>query len=143
MLTPQLYTIERVAQLLNLHVKTVRAYVRSGKLKAKRIGKQYRITRADLEEFAGPGGVEPPSAVVRTRQVIVSTIVDADAVPPQTAERVTTMMMSGLQARADHEGTPRVDVIYYPEHARLRVTITSSPEVTATLLRVVTALLEQ
>ena len=41
MITPQLYTIERVAELLNLHVKTIRGYVHSGRLKAKRIGKQY------------------------------------------------------------------------------------------------------
>jgi len=50
-------------------------------LPAKRIGKEYRITASALDEFAGsarPG--ERP--VPRTRQVIVSSIVDVDAISP-------------------------------------------------------------
>lgn len=142
MLTPQLYTIERVAELLKLHVKTVRAYVRSGKLNAKRIGKQYRITRADLEAFAGTAAIEPAPAVGRTRHVIVSSILDADAVSAQTAERISTMVMAGLRGGSADGDSPRVDVIYYPEHAKLRVTITGSPDTAISVMRVVTALLE-
>jgi excisionase family DNA binding protein len=142
MLTPQLYTIERVAELLKLHVKTVRSYVRGGKLKAKRIGKQYRITRADLEAFAGTAAIEPAAAVGRTRQVIVSSILDADAVSAQTAERISTMVMAGLRGGSAHGDSPRVDVIYYQEHAKLRVTITGSPDTAISVMRVVTALLE-
>ena len=59
----QLYSVERVAALLNLHVKTVRSYVRTGRLKAKRIGKQYRITRSDLEEFAGTSVIDATAAL--------------------------------------------------------------------------------
>ena len=141
-MTPSLYTIERVAELLNLHVKTVRGYIRSGRLKAKRIGKSYRITREDLQEFAGTTAIDPPVQVARTRQVIVSTILDADAVPPNIAERVSTMVMAGLNTRRGDSESPRVDVIYYPEYAKLRVTITASPQTTTSLMRVVTAILE-
>ncbi|MFC7563955.1 helix-turn-helix domain-containing protein [Actinomadura namibiensis] len=49
----QYYSVEQVAELLDLHVRTVRGYVRDGKLRATRIGKQYRIAREDLEEFTG------------------------------------------------------------------------------------------
>ncbi len=34
-----LYTVDQVAERLNLHAKTVRRYIRGGRLKAKRIGK--------------------------------------------------------------------------------------------------------
>ena len=40
MMTSNLYSAEQVAGMLNLHVKTVRRYVRDGRLKAKRIGKE-------------------------------------------------------------------------------------------------------
>jgi excisionase family DNA binding protein len=89
---PQLYTVERVAELLKLHVKTERAYVRSGRLKGTRIGKQYRITRRDLEEFAGTSAIDPP-AVNRTRHVVASVVVDADAVKPETADRISTLVI--------------------------------------------------
>ena len=140
---PQLYTVERVAELLNLHVKTVRAYVRSGRLKAKRIGKQYRIMRRDLEEFAGTSAIDLPGPVNRTRHVIASAVVDADAVRPETADRIRTLVLSGLNTRGGAGGdVTRVDIIYYPEHAKLRVTITASPDIAAGLMRLVNTLLE-
>ena len=49
----QLYSVEQVAESLGLHVRTVRNYVRDGRLKAVRIGKQYRIARADLDALTG------------------------------------------------------------------------------------------
>jgi excisionase family DNA binding protein len=141
--TPQLYTVERVAELLTLHVKTVRGYVRSGRLKAKRIGKQYRITRRDLEEFTGTAAIDVPPPVARERYVIASTIIDADAVSPDIADRISTMVMAGLNAKRSQGEAPRVDVVYYPERAKLRVTITASPDVAAGLMRVVNTLLER
>ena len=139
---PQLYTIDRVAELLNLHVKTVRGYVRSGRLKAKRIGKQYRVTRENLEEFAGTTAIDPPSPVPRTRHVIASSIIDADAVSPPVAERISTMVMAGLNTKREEGDATRVDVIYFSEQGRLRVTITASPQITTSLIRLVATLLE-
>jgi excisionase family DNA binding protein len=141
-MTPQLYTIERVAELLNLHVKTVRGYVRSGRLKAKRIGKSYRVTREDLQEFAGTAAIDTAATVRRTRHVIASTIIDADVVSPQLADRISTMVLAGLNGRRGDGDAPRVDCIYYPEQARLRINITAPPEVATSLMRVVSALLE-
>ena len=56
-----LYSVEQVANLLDLHVRTVRNYVREGRLKAVRIGKQYRIAREDLEAMTGDGCRWAPS----------------------------------------------------------------------------------
>lgn len=60
----QYYSVDQVAELLDLHVRTVRGYVRDGRLKATRIGKQYRIAREDLEAFTGrpaPSSSPPPA----------------------------------------------------------------------------------
>ena len=42
-----MYSLDQVAERLGLHVRTVRAYVRTGRLKAIRIGKQYRVAREE------------------------------------------------------------------------------------------------
>ena len=55
--TPSLLSVEQVAGILKLTVRTVRSYVRNGSLKATRIGKQYRVALGDLETFTG-GPVE-------------------------------------------------------------------------------------
>jgi len=140
-MTTQLFTADEVAGLLNLHVKTIRRYVRDGRLKAKRIGKEYRIARADLDAFAGETrAAETP--VARTRHVIASSIVDIDAISPDDSHRVTTMIMASLNSRKGEADFPRVDSIYYPEQGKLRVTITASPILTCELLRTIDALIE-
>jgi len=106
-MSTQLYTADEVAGLLNLHVKTIRRYVRDGRLKARRIGKEYRIARADLDDFAG----ETRALVVRTRHVIASSIVDIDAISPDESHRITTMIMASLNPRKGEADFPRVAVL--------------------------------
>ena len=45
------YSIDEVAKMLNVAYLTVYRWVRSGKLKAVRAGKQYRIKKTDLDKF--------------------------------------------------------------------------------------------
>jgi excisionase family DNA binding protein len=137
-----LYTADEVAGLLNLHVKTIRRYLREGRLKARRIGKEYRIARADLDAFAGPTVDPEPTPVARTRHVIASSIVDVDAISPEESGRITTFIMASLNSRRGEPDSPRVDSIYYPEQAKLRVTITASPILTCELVGMVNMLLE-
>src|SRR5690606_39251872 len=56
-----LLTVQQAAQQLRLHPKTVLRYIKDGKLRATRIGKGYRIARADLDALAG---LDAPSAPV-------------------------------------------------------------------------------
>ena len=76
----------------DLHVKTVRRLIRDGRLPAKRIGKVYRITRSALDEFAGTAAAPGPGRS-RTRQVLVSSIVDVDAISPEDSQRMTMLIM--------------------------------------------------
>lgn len=140
-MTTQFHTAEDVAGILNLHVKTIRRYVRDGRLKARRIGKEYRIAQADLDAFAGDTRA-PEKPVVRTRHVIASSVVDIDVISPDDSHRVTTMIMASLNSRKGEADFPRVDSIYYPERAKLRITITASPVLTCELLQMINALLE-
>jgi excisionase family DNA binding protein len=136
-----LYTADEVAGLLSLHVKTIRRYIREGRLKGRRIGKEYRITRTDLDAFAGETApAETP--VARTRHVTASSIVDVDAISPDESHRITTMVMASLNSRKGEADFPRVDSIYYPEQARLRIMITANPVLMCELLRMINALLE-
>lgn len=135
------YTVEAVAERLHLHAKTVRRHIQEGRLKAKRIGKEYRIAHADLIEFAG-GANAAEEVVPRTRQVIASTILDVDVISPQESQRITTMVMASLNSRRGEPDYPRVDSIYYEDRARLRITITANPVLTCELLGMINALLD-
>lgn len=45
------YTLDEVAKILKVKRQTVGVYVRSGKLKAKKIGKAYRVTPDAINDF--------------------------------------------------------------------------------------------
>jgi excisionase family DNA binding protein len=135
-------TIEDVARLLDLHVKTVRRYVRDGRLKARRIGKQYRITDADLAAFTGGALAPAAPTVARTRHVLASTILDVEVVSPQESQRITTTIIAALNSRRAEADFPSINSIYYPEHAKLRITITAGAQLTAAMLQLVDKLLE-
>src|SRR5271165_1226509 len=100
-MSQELYSVEEVAERLGLHVRTVRHYVREGRLKAVRIGKQYRIAREDLEALTGrPAASFDPEPVRRDRHVEVSSIVEIDAISPEAANRIT----NGLLSAANNPG---------------------------------------
>jgi excisionase family DNA binding protein len=47
----QYYTVEEVAELLKVDPRTIRARISEGKLKASKIGRNFRIAESDLKIF--------------------------------------------------------------------------------------------
>lgn len=50
-----LYTVEEIKEILKVTQRTLYNYIKSGNLKAVKIGKYWRIKQADLEEFLEKG----------------------------------------------------------------------------------------
>ena len=44
-------TLQEIADELKLHIETVREWVRTKRLTAYRVGRDYRVKRADLDKF--------------------------------------------------------------------------------------------
>lgn len=51
MTTPKFYTTQEVADLLHLNVKTVRAMINQKRLRAVKIGNEYRVTDDHIRQF--------------------------------------------------------------------------------------------
>jgi excisionase family DNA binding protein len=51
-------TVTEAAAILKVSIETIRRYLRAGKLKNYKIGRQYRIRRPDLEALLTNGGAE-------------------------------------------------------------------------------------
>lgn len=131
----QLYSVEQVAEQLGLHVKTVRGYVRAGRLPAVRIGKQYRIAREDLEALTGRPAAGPLRETVRRqRHVEVSSIVAIDAISADAASRVTNSLLAAAKGRRAADEPLRIQTFYDEESARLKIVVIGGLHATATLL---------
>src|ERR1700733_10509137 len=94
-MSQQLFTVEQVAQSLNLHVRTIRNYVRAGLLKAARIGKQYRISRSDLEAFAGGSG---PVIGERPVGMFATSVVQIEGISQHRASLLTDLLTGAAKA---------------------------------------------
>src|SRR5205823_4830023 len=104
--TDGFYSVEQVAARLGLHVRTVRNYARDGRLKAVRIGKQYRITQEDLEALTGRPSTVSSSGTATgiqgetsRRHVEVSSIVEIEGIDFDGASRVTNALMAAAKGR--------------------------------------------
>lgn len=134
----ELYSVEQVADQLGLHVRTIRKYIRDGRLQAVRIGKQYRIAREDLEAFTGGPLVGSGPVAGQVRRAEVSSIVQLDGIDRATADRIGTLVSSSVQSPLDE--SLRVQIIYSESSAGLKVIVVGDLNAAADLLRVIAAL---
>ncbi len=139
----ELYSVEQVADRLGLHVRTVRNYVREGRLKAVRIGKQYRIAADDLAAMTGraPASFDP-EPVRRHRHAEVSSIVEIDAISPDLTMRLTNLLMSTAQSRDQTDQPLRIETIYDERRARLKIIVVGGLDTSASVLKIIKAILE-
>lgn len=50
-LTKEFYSLHEVADLLSVHYQTVRYWIRTGKLKAVKLDRIYRVRKEAIEDF--------------------------------------------------------------------------------------------
>ncbi|CCH16273.1 helix-turn-helix domain-containing protein [Micromonospora lupini] len=135
-MTEEMYSVEQVADRLGLHVRTVRGYIRSGRLRAVRIGKQYRIAASDLDALTG----RPPTTTV-AGQAEVSSIVQIDGVDRAAADRLGTLVLASVNTGHDPARPLRVQTVHDDDRRRLKIIILGDPAGTAEVLHLLDAVL--
>ncbi|MEU8510714.1 helix-turn-helix domain-containing protein [Kitasatospora sp. NPDC048722] len=130
----QYYSVEQVAELLGLHVRTVRGYIRDGRLAATRIGKQYRIARADLEALTGSPVVAESTG---GRGAEVSSVVRIEDIDRARADRLTTTVLAAIAGPREGGRPLHVETVLDEEAQTLRLVILGDPADTAALLTIV------
>ncbi|MGW1882854.1 helix-turn-helix domain-containing protein [Streptomyces sp. NPDC001970] len=140
----RLYTVDQVAELLGLHVKTVRGYVRDGKLKGTRVGKQYRIAAEDLEAFTGrPAARSARESARRTRRAEATTIVQVEAASPETVSRISSVLGAAMVSPPQDGAPLRIETVYDEERAVLKVILLGGLERVASTLSLLGAVVEE
>lgn len=138
------YSVDDVAELLGLHVKTVRGYVRDGKLTATRIGKQYRIAARDLEQFTGqPTRPMSRETASRVRRVEVTSVVQIEAADPETVHRISTLLTAAVVTPSPDRSRLHVQTVYDEQTAVLKLVLIGGLENIAAALRVVGAVVQE
>jgi excisionase family DNA binding protein len=63
----ELLKVEDIAKALGTHVITIRRYIRSGRLKAQKVGRNYYVSKENFRDFINGGvrGLRPHKEVNR------------------------------------------------------------------------------
>lgn len=138
-----LYTADEVAALLGLHVRTVRNYVRDGRLPAVKIGKQYRIASEDVAALTGGRGVaKPADPAGRDTKVEATTIVQVEGIDETNRQRLTTLVTASATTRPGDTSQLHIETASNPQRQALKIVIIGSPTDTAAVLELIGAFTE-
>jgi excisionase family DNA binding protein len=140
--TSTLYSAEEVASILGLHVRTVRGYVRDGRLPAVRIGKRYRIAEQDLRVFTGGRSVQAEAGVSSPR-VEVTAIVQIDAIGRSVMDRVTTHVVGAANSGSGGRRGLHVQTVYDESRESLKVIAVGDADDTAKMITLISALVQE
>ena len=136
-MTSDFLTVDAAAAILQMHPKTVLRYIRDGRLRATKLGKQYRILRSDLNAFAG--GSEQHGV----GQVRVTSIVDVEDVDSLLLERLTATLLGASQGKDPSATSMSVDIAHDSSRGSLKVIIVGSPNHAAIMLNLVSVCLQR
>jgi len=122
-------SVAAAAERLKLHPKTVLRFIREGRLRATRVGRQHRILQSDLAALTG----EPEKPKPQTR---VTAIVDVAEIGAETA-RGLAAYLPAARAGGDPSGElMSIDVTYDPAREQLKVVLVGAPGDVAAMLSI-------
>lgn len=123
---PRLYSIEDLTGILKLHPKTILRFIHEGKLVARKIGRSWMVSEADLKsyvhgELSGRSDhEEAPSGRPLAERISVSAVVEIDEQGSDEASRLSASLMAMLNCKDEAWGPTRFDFFYYPEIRKAR-----------------------
>ena len=157
------YTVDQVADMLHMHVKTVRRYIREGKLSAAKVGKQWRVTGHDLSVFME--GERPASDLkhgAATESIVndsmqanaqfdeiplpnvqVSTVVETVYETQAQVERITNTLTAVMQTKDPAYGNSTLNVQILPSQRKIRVLLWGTISFMESMLGCIRTLVEE
>ena len=144
-----LYSIEKVAKLLDVHRKTVLRYIKEGKLHANKVGGRWRIHGNDLTRFVGienspetePPRKQKPKADV-TPEPWVSSVVHAANIDREESIRISNTLVAIANSNKGEKGRCRVDAVYFEEELKLQILMWGTLNFSSQLLKVLEGILK-
>nr|WP_314465030.1 helix-turn-helix domain-containing protein [uncultured Clostridium sp.] len=127
------YTITQVAEMLNLHHKTIRNFINSGKLNASRMGKQWRITQEDLDLFVqsreSSERIEVSDSFTAIKQpenftggrCSVSSVVDLADITKNQYMRISNLLLAVMNSKEPAFHDASIHMKYYEGEQKMRI----------------------
>jgi excisionase family DNA binding protein len=137
---PKLYSIDDLTSILKLHPKTILRFIHEGKIKARKIGRSWMVSREDLKDYAhgelagreDTGG--SPEYHTMAGRIAVSAVIEINEQNSEEATRISNSLMAMLNCKDESWGKTRFDFFYYPEIRKARYVLYGSPRFIGTVM---------
>lgn len=137
------YTVEKVAELLALHPKTIQRYVREGKLKAKKVGKSWRIYEQGLSDYMQSSSMEDSNQLKLQSKGLASSVVDIRVESYEEASDIEKILVATMKGKSDELGNTTMHIQYLESEDKLRVTLWGNVLFMQKIFEVLSVILEQ
>ena len=145
------YTIDQIAEILGMHHKTIRKFITEGKLRANKVGKQWRISGHDLSLFMEDNNVNIKSnnklesekiefsngdidSNNRTSKINVSTVIDINEVDIDEHRRISNTILALMNSKDSKIRNSTINIKYYKNNKNLKVMLWGDIEFTNVML---------
>mgnify|MGYP002552158715 CR=1 FL=1 len=130
------YTIDKIAEMLGMHHKTIRKFINEGKLRANKVGKQWRISSHDLSLFMEDNNVSVKSknesentAIEITMgdidskisKINISTVIDIMDVDNEGYRRISNTLLALMNSRDSKMNNSNLNLKYYEKERNLKI----------------------
>jgi excisionase family DNA binding protein len=156
----EFYTVDKIAEILGMHHKTIRKFITEGKLAASKVGKQWRISGHDLSVFMEKNNVNinenkvsgeynidfvTNGEVEQTAQekVNVSTVIDINDVAKEQYFRISNTLIAVMNCKDSSMVRSTINMKYDEKENRLRVLLWGNVKFIEEMLSTISMLVEQ
>lgn len=152
------YTIDQVAEILDIHHKTVRKFIKEGKLKANKVGKQWRISQIDLEVFTENKNstidnealtvdeevefYKADDKLEMNNEIKVSSVVDLKNISKDTYFRISNTLLAIMNCKDERLQGQIINIKYNENTNRLRIILWANIDMTKEFLDDIAMLVE-
>lgn len=144
-----LYSVEKVAELLGIHQKTILRYIKEGKLKANKVGGRWRIHGNDLTSFVGfkdmnetdTSRQQRPKSDI-TPEPWVSTVVNAENIDREESIRISNTLIAIKNSNTGLSSKCRIDTVYFEEELKMQILIWGTLDFNGQNLKILESLLQ-
>lgn len=120
------YTVDKIANMLSMHPKTIQRYIREDKLHAKKVGKSWRIYEQDLKVFMECSNITSDIMPQTPNKTVASSVVDINVEDSNEAFDIEKYLMASMNNRSDGVSSSAIHTQYLERENKLRVTLWGS-----------------
>lgn len=153
------YTIDQIAEILGMHHKTIRKFITEGKIRANKLGKQWRISGHDLSLFMENNSfkignersiesepIEFSNGNIDTNnkfnKINISTVIDINDVNIDEYRRISNMILALMNSKDSKMSNSTINIKHYQKEGNLKIMLWGDTEFIKEMLDIISMLIE-